>query len=171
MKEAESSRFEEYFLKPGYIYIPRVPTLISAVIGSCVAVCLWDRKQEYGGMSLFLYPYTYDSSQATARFGNVAIKTLMRLFLEEGSKKTSLEAQIFGGAHPYNGTPDAVRVSEQNIAVARQVLSKNGVSITSEDVGGNKGRKVVYNTLTNEVVSLRVERLRESDWHPYTERT
>ena len=144
-----------------------MPTLISAVVGSCVAVCLWDRKREYGGMSLFLYPQTRDSGQATTRFGNVATRTLIRLFLEEGSLKKFLEAQVFGGAHPNDGTSEAMQIGRQNILIARQILMKSGIPITSEDVGGVRGRKLVYNTLTNEVVSLRVERLRESDWYPY----
>lgn len=170
MAEANSPQLNEYFLRPGYIYVPRVPTLISAVLGSCVAVCLWDKKQEYGGMNLFLYPQTRDPEKATSQYGNVATKTLIRLFLEEGSRKKNLEAQIFGGAHP-ESTGEKAEVSRRNIAVARHVLGKNGIRIISEDVGGTRGRKLVYNTLTNEVVSIRVDRLRENDWYPYGERT
>jgi chemotaxis protein CheD len=157
----------QYFLKPGYIYVPTIPTVISTVLGSCVAVCLWDTKQECGGMNHFLYPFTRNPDKATAQYGNVATTTLIRLMLDEGSSKKALEAQIFGGACPDRGPSEAVEISRKNIAVAQRILCKNGIPIVSEDVGGNKGRKVIYNTLDNEVMSVKVGRLRESDWHPY----
>jgi len=160
-------QLQEYFLNAGYIFVPAVPTLISAVLGSCVAVCLWDRKRVYGGMNHFLFPTTRDPAQATAQYGNVATRALVRFFLEAGSKVKHLEAQIFGGAHPADGSSEAVRVSRENVAVARNTLMKSKIRIVSEDIGGNKGRKLVYNNLTNEVLVIRVDTLRQADWYPY----
>jgi chemotaxis protein CheD len=51
--------------------------------------------------------------------------------------------------------------------MAKRILERQGISVTSEDVGGTKGRKLIYNTETNEAVVLKVERLREEDWYPY----
>ncbi len=36
---------ENYFLKPGYVYIPREPAVISAAMGPAVRVCIYDRKR------------------------------------------------------------------------------------------------------------------------------
>ena len=154
-------------MNAGYIYVPRVPTLISTVLGSCVSVCLWDRERAYGGMNHFLYSVTRDPALATALYGNVATKALVRFFLEEGSKVKHLEAQIFGGAHLPNCLPEAARVSRENVTVARTVLRRNKIPVVSEDTGGNKGRKLVYNNLTNEMLVIRVETLRQADWYPY----
>lgn len=169
MHETNPPSFQEYFLRPGYIYISRVPTLVSTVLGSCVAVVLWDKKQELGGMNHFLYPVTRDAREATPQFGNVGVKALLRFFLEEGSRKGDLEAQVFGGAHPEGGDHEVMEIGRCNVDVGRQVLLRNGIPIVSEDVGGTKGRKVVYNTKTNEVAVFRVDRLRDSDWYPYRE--
>ena len=169
MQNTSHPSFQEYFLKPGYIYISRIPALISTVLGSCVAVSIWDRKREYGGMSHFLYPLVQNPAQATAQYGNVAVKALLRLLLEEGSQKGDLEAQIFGGAHLPEGLKEAVEVSRLNISIGREVLTRNEVAIVSEDVGGTKGRKLIYNTLNNEVVIFRVDKLRKSDWYPYAD--
>jgi chemotaxis protein CheD len=164
---ANTPQIKEYFLNSGYIYVPLTPTLISTVLGSCVAVCVWDRKREYGGMNHFLYPSTQNPKEATAKFGNVATKTLIRLFLDEGSKRENLEAQIFGGANPPKAAPDFRKISRDNIAVARSILHKSRIPIISEDVGGERGRKLVFNSLTGEIIIIRAERLRESDWYPY----
>ncbi|HON11080.1 MAG TPA: chemotaxis protein CheD, partial [Chitinispirillaceae bacterium] len=67
---------ETYYLHPGYIYISRQQETIQTVLGSCVAVCLWDQSQKCGGMNHFLYPVTREATNATPRFGNVAILAL-----------------------------------------------------------------------------------------------
>ena len=87
----------EYYLKPGFLYLTREETVIYTVLGSCVAVCLWDRQNRIGAMNHFLYPRTADPAQATTRYGNVAVLTLIRLMLADGGGRKSLEGQIFGG--------------------------------------------------------------------------
>ncbi len=157
----------KYFLRPGYIFVPGKPTLISVVLGSCVAVSLWDRKLEYGGMNHFLYPRVADPDKGTAQYGNVATRTLIGLFLGSGSRVENLEAQILGGASQGDGGGDRAVIPQQNIDVARSLVQDRGIRIASQDVGGNKGRKAIYNSQTNELIVIRVERLRESDWYPY----
>jgi chemotaxis protein CheD len=156
---------ENYFLKPGYILVPDTPTVISTVLGSCVAVCLFDGARKTGGMNHFQMPSTGKPEEATARYGNVSTLALIAMMLEAGSQIRHLEAQIFGGAyHPKNGLQN---VGQENIRVARQVLARKRIPIVSEDVGGEKGRKVVYNTNSNEVAVIKVDKIRQADWYPY----
>jgi len=85
--------------------------------------------------------------------------------IEAGSKKRHLEAQILGGAYdPERCSRD---VGAENVRVARRVLMREGIRVVSEDTGGQKGRKIVFNTGTNEVAVLKVGRLRKGDWYPY----
>ena len=58
-------------------------------------------------------------------------------------------------------------IGRENIEIARKILSKRKISIISKDVGGEKGRKVVFNTDTNEIAVLKVDSLRDDDWYPY----
>jgi chemotaxis protein CheD len=156
----------EYYLKPGFLFLTREPTVIYTVLGSCVAVCLWDRRNKIGAMNHFLYPRVADPAQATTRYGNVAVLTLIRLMRAEGVSRGGLEGQIFGGGTqgPDQSEED---IGPRNVQVARKILTQQGIPITSEDVGGSKGRKLIYNTGTNEAVVLKVDRLREEDWYPY----
>jgi len=167
LAEKEIPELREYFLRPGFIFVSRQPSLISTVLGSCVAVCLRDNLREFGGMNHFLFPLVEDPEQATAKFGNVATNALVRSFLKMGSDPDDLEAQIFGGALLADGLTSAAEVSHANVAIARHVLQRCGVRVVSEDVGGNKGRKLVYNSYTNQVMVIRVERIRSGDWYPY----
>ena len=154
-----------YFLEPGFIFIAKRPAIISVVLGSCVSVCIYDRKRRAGGMNHFKLPYIGDSRQATAVYGNVATLALIRMMVEEGSKKKNLEAQIFGGA--YNRRVSQQNIGRENIMAARKILAKERVNIASEDIGGEIGRKIIFNTDSCEIAVLKVEKLRVGDWHPY----
>lgn len=155
----------QYFLKPGYIFLSREPTLIYTVMGSAVTVYLWDRQKRYGGLSHFLYPRISKPKKATVQYGNVAVLTLIKLMTADGSEKSFLEAQIFGGADPRSSSDNTL--GRQNVLMAKTILARQGIPITSEDVGGAKGRKLAIKSDTNEVMVLKVDRLRQEDWYPY----
>lgn len=88
----------DYLLKPGFIYISNNPVSISTVVGSSVAVCLFDRRKKVGGMNHFQFPEIKEREKATAIYGNVATLALIKMMLSNGSKNSHIEAQIFGGA-------------------------------------------------------------------------
>jgi chemotaxis protein CheD len=163
MKEGGIQLYD-YFLKPGYIFVSREPAIISSVLGSCVAVTLWDSREQYGGMAQYLYPSIEEAERATARYGNAALNHLAKMFFEGGAARKDLLAQIFGGA---SLSEETLYVSEDNIRIARQILNQLEIRIVSEDVGGGMGRKLIYNTLTNEAVVYRANKLRKGDWYPY----
>jgi chemotaxis protein CheD len=154
-----------YFLEPGFVVMPSGPTVISAVLGSGVSVCLYDSKRRVGGMNSFLLPLIREKGKTTTRFGNVAVWTLIRMMVEDGSKMKHLEAQIVGGAH--NPELSLQNMGQENVRIARRILAREKITVTSEDIGGSKGRKIVYSTHTNEIAVLKVEKLRKSDWYPY----
>ncbi len=141
------------------------PASISTVLGSSVSVCLFDKKQKFGGMNHFQFPETSSQEESTARYGNVATMALLRMMCSNGSKSKHLEAQIFGGAH--NPEVSSRDIGLSNIKTARNILKKLKIKIVSEDVGGELGRKVIFNTSNYEIAVLKVPNLRQSDWYPY----
>ena len=155
----------DYFLRPGYIFVPDRPTAISTVLGSSVAVSIYDRSRKIGGMNHFLFPVPSSQEKTTAMYGNVAVLALIRMLIRTGSKVSKLEAQIFGGA--YNPDISTRDIGRDNLKAARRILTEKRIKVVSEDVGGQLGRKVVFNTASCEIAVLKVERLRDSDWYPY----
>ena len=162
MHEGAIDQNPSYYLEPGYIYFTRTPAVIRTVVGSCVAVCLWDSRLKYGGMNHFLRPVTRDASSATPKFGNVATAALVNMMTDAGCTTKDLVAQIFGGAFPSGTTQD--NVGQQNVDVAHAVLTKRGIVVASTDTGGNMGRKVVFDTSTGQLGTLKVHKLRDGDW-------
>ncbi len=157
---------KDYFLKPGFIYLPDKPSTISTVLGSSVSVSLYDRALKTGGMNHFLFPYVEAKEKTTAKYGNIAILALVKMMIANGSSISNMEAQIFGGA--FNTELSKRNIGDDNFKTARRILARRKIKIISEDVGGELGRKVVFNTASYEIVVLKVERLRDSDWYPYS---
>jgi chemotaxis protein CheD len=155
----------DYLLKPGFIYLSEKPVSISTVVGSSVSVCLFDRNQKIGGMNHFQFPEIKNREKATAIYGNVANLALLKMMLSNGSKVSHIEAQIFGGAH--NPDVSNINIGINNIRAARRILNSRKIRIVSEDVGGEIGRKIIFNTSTCEIAVLKVKNLRQSDWYPY----
>jgi chemotaxis protein CheD len=164
-KKSNSLIHTNYFLEAGYLFLATKSTVISTVLGSSVSVCIYDRKQNVGGINHFQFPFTGERNQATARYGNIATIALIRMMVNNGSKIKHLEAQILGGA--YNRKFSPKNIGLKNIMVARKILAREKINIVSEDVGGEKGRKIVFNTDTSEIAVIKVEKLRNKDWYPY----
>ena len=160
--DARPVREITYYLEPGYIYFTKRAAAIRTVVGSCVAVSLWDKEMKFGGMNHFIRPVTYDKELATPQYGNVATAALLRVMEEAGCQRENLVAQIFGGGHPEGSS--ASDIGRKNADVARRVLSRKGVQILSEDVGGNMGWKIIFDTGTGESAIIKVHRIRETDW-------
>lgn len=151
-----------YNLEPGYLYLSRDPATIRCVVGTSVSVCLWDKRQRFGGMNHFIHPVIRDAKKATTRYGNVATARLVDMMLEQGSACGHMVAQVTGGATPEGDHSNDL--GARNVEAARKVLSRKGIAITSEDVGGSLGRKILFHTDTGQLVTMNVHQLRSEDW-------
>jgi len=144
---------------PGEIAVVGDGSRLVSVVAAGVAVCLWAPDSEIAAMAHFLEPRTDDPSRTFARFGNVAVPEVVRL-VRDGAPRDRIEAQIFGGAKAH---PDDLR-GEQNLSMAEKVLASRSIEVTSRDVGGTKGRKVVLDGRTGQTAVVKVHKLREEDW-------
>ncbi len=161
------SNVDTYHLEPGFVFVSINGAVIRTVLGSCVAVCLWDEKRKFGGMNHFLYPITKDKTKATAQYGNVAIPTLIKLMNKQGSTGRDMVAQMFGGGKLHDSSTN--RVGEENVEVAKRILQSKRIPLVSEDVGGKMGRKILFDTNTGHIVTLKVKQLRDTDWIEHKE--
>lgn len=153
----------DYLLEPGHLFVALEPSLIRCVLGTCVSVAIWDRRLAIGGMSHFITPSTRDQSKATARYGNVSTLALVKILERHGSRRCDMEAQILGGGTPPDGKS---KLGEQNVKAARKTLKQCGVKIVSEDIGGTRGRKIVFDTRTGHTAVMKVHTIRHGDWYP-----
>lgn len=156
----------KYFLKPGHILITGDHTTIMTVLGSAVAVTLFDPVRKLGGMNHFVRPRLGENIPPTALYAGPATHKLIRMFKELEAPPRNLEAQIFGGAAPLEKDAEKALLGGQNIEAAEKILQENGVKIVGRETGGHHGRKIMFNTWTGEVIIAKVEKIRKDDWFP-----
>jgi chemotaxis protein CheD len=135
------------YLHPGQLVVSATPCCIGTILGSCVAVCVWDDETGIGGMNHFLLPNFAGRGASSARFGNVAIEMLLSRLANAGARRYSMRAKLFGGANVL----EALRgvggsLGRQNVEVARRQLLEAQVPVVAEDVEGDRGRKVIFRT-------------------------
>ena len=139
----------KHYLYPSALFAEKKPYLVDTVLGSCVAVCLFDTRLKTGGINHFMLPLWNGNGLASPKFGNIATEKLIEKMLRNGSSSKDLIAKVFGGANQMNSSMD---IGSRNIEIAKEVLAHYGITIIAENVGGNVGRKLKYNTGTGQVM-------------------
>lgn len=140
------------FIHVGQIHVDISPESISTVLGSCVAVCLYDTSTKIGGMNHYLLPFWNGNGLQSPKYGNISIPKLIEEILENGASLRSLEAKLFGGAAMNEELNDSMMIGKKNIIVAREILQEYHIPIRAEDVGGTHGRKIQLNLQDGKVI-------------------
>lgn len=154
----------------GNYYVSTDPkVVIYTLLGSCIAVCLFDSQKGIGGMNHFMLPRqsTYScKSKETKRgwFGSDSVDLMIEEILKRGGSLSRLKAKVFGGAQMVEGL-DLINsnVSTANIDFALNYLDEKQIPVIAKDVGGHSGRKIYYYLEDNSVLVQRLEKELKSD--------
>jgi chemotaxis receptor (MCP) glutamine deamidase CheD len=122
--------------------------VLKTLLGSCVAVCLFDPTAKVGGMNHYALPRGSgdDGERPSTRFGVHAMELLMRAMRERGAAPHRLVAKVFGGSRVLEIGESAGDVARRNIEFAHHVLDAEGIGIVAEDVGGRHARQIRFHT-------------------------
>jgi chemotaxis protein CheD len=126
-------------LLPGDLYCDRAPQCLGTVLGSCVAVCLWDSQLRFGGMNHFILPNRPSNGEFSPRFGDVAIPQLVDAMLAEGSNLRDVQAKLFGGGYVLRAGDPAFSTGRRNVSVAISELRRLRIPIVASRLSGTQG--------------------------------
>lgn len=147
-----------HFLYPSALFVTDQPHRVSTILGSCIAVCLYDPILKIGGINHYMLPFWNGQGLASPKYGNIAIERLLERMLLLGSKKSNLRAKVFGGGEVIDTNIPQFRIGERNIHLAIDMLNELKIPIVAKSVGGKLGRKIEYLTATGEVKQRYIER-------------
>jgi len=138
-------------------------------IGSCVVVCLYDKKRKNGGMAHIMLPTKPEteskekemlervdktSHYMKARYAPDAIESLLKELEDLGSSKENLTAVLVGGSEMFPGiVAENNQIGRKNIESIKSILDELEISIIKEDVGGTSGRSLTFSLDTGIVKS------------------
>lgn len=139
----------KYYLLPSGIFVDKKPHVVDTVLGSCVAVCLFDERMKIGGINHYMLPFWNGQGLASPKYGNIAMDKLIEKLELIGANRRNMIAKVFGGA---NQMQSSLNVGERNVLMVRDYLQDIGIRIAAENVGGEVGRKIRYNTGNGQVL-------------------
>jgi len=116
--------------------------LVTYSLGSCVGVALWDPQCKAGGMAHVFLPHkSRNDDEPFGKYGDTAVPYLVSGLLDLGCKKENLQAWLAGGANviPELATPWG-DIGAMNARAVREALSKEGIRVAGERLGGNQSR-------------------------------
>jgi chemotaxis receptor (MCP) glutamine deamidase CheD len=146
---AETAENQEVlYVEPGQLLVSTEPCRIRTVLGSCVAVCLYDPELRHGGMNHFMLPTSASPSETSCRYGSRAMPTLVERLERLGSQRRQLCASVFGGARVLFTASELMHLGRRNVDYALEWLEQQGITVVTSSVLGERARRLDFDLHT-----------------------
>ena len=132
---------------------------LSTLLGSCVAVCLFDPALKIGGINHFMLPEMGRSKYGdvdSLLSGNFAMEALLNALLGRGARKPRLQAKAFGGGTIIDSDASAPNIGMRNASFAKEWLQREGIPLLSSDFLGPWSRKIIFLPFNGEAFCKRL---------------
>lgn len=121
---------------------------ISTLLGSCVAVCLFDTASQVGGMNHFMLPQMQRGNHADEDMllaGDACMEALLNTLLARGAARHRIKAKAFGGGTVIESNlPNLLSIGKRNADFTREWLEREGIPLLASDFLGPWSRKVLF---------------------------
>jgi chemotaxis protein CheD len=132
---------------------------MATLLGSCVAVCLFDPQLRIGGINHFMLPEMARNRHGdvdSLLSGNFAMEALLNALLIKGAKKIRLQAKAFGGGTIIDTDAGAQSIGMRNASFAKEWLVREGIPLRSSDFLGPWSRKIIFLPFNGEAYCKRL---------------
>lgn len=134
--------------------------LTTSGVGSCMAVCLYDRSTQKGSLAHVMLPRHPAPPQTPLeddfKYADIAIAVMVSELEKVGVKRSSLTAKIVGGANMFPGIAGrSEKPGEKNIHAVKEVLEALNIPVAADSTGGTNGRSLSFD-LSNGIVAIKI---------------
>lgn len=158
-------------IHPGEFYATSADTIVSTVLGSCVAVGIYDPSKGIGGLNHFMLPGELGRDMAAggtaardelvtnpnAKYGMYAMELLINNLMKLGVRRGDMKAKVFGGGAVLRFSGGATSsIPTNNVEFAFEYLREEGIPVIASDVGGTEPRKIFFFARTGKVLLKRI---------------
>lgn len=112
------------------------------LLGSCVAIMFYDKKEKVKGMNHFLLPDTENSNE-DMKYGLYSVEAMLNEMYKLGCKKQNMAAKISGGADIMHISSLSKSIGHRNVEFANTFCRSEGFRIISDHTRGNDGRVIL----------------------------
>ena len=132
---------------------------LSTLLGSCVAVCLFDPALKIGGINHFMLPEMGRSKYGdvdSLLSGNFAMEALLNALLGRGARKVRMQAKAFGGGTIIDTEQSSLSIGMRNADFAKEWLDRENIRLVSSDFLGPWSRKILFVPINGDVFCKRL---------------
>ena len=152
----------EHFVKIAEMKVIQEPGILKTVVGSCIALCIWDKVKKIGGMVHIMMPRSKNGAPISkGKYADTAVHALYDEMVNRDCKKHHLVASIIGGASVF-GNQLAVNgkktIGTQNFETAKEMIQQYQIPIQTVEVGGTFGRRVVFDCALGNITVTMLDR-------------
>jgi chemotaxis protein CheD len=121
--------------------------LVTAGLGSCVALALHDPSTGIAGLAHILLPSAGfgPPSIHPAKYADTGVALLAEEMRRRGASQNRMVARLAGGARMFAALlSSGINMGQRNIDATRKALYRLNIPVVAEDVGGEYGRSVRF---------------------------
>jgi len=146
---------EYQYLLAGEWYWAYNPTLISTVLGSCVAVVFYLPKQNQGGMfhsRLPINPKGSKDEECPFCYVDSSFYQVIQFFIKKNISINDIQISIYGGSKMFRSEDYTdMSIGRKNIIQTLKIIQQMGLKSLNHDVFGRCGRRIHLHTDTGEI--------------------
>lgn len=152
-------RYPKVYLQTGDCFLGVRPTLVSTVLGSCVAVTMCVPGRGIGAICHAFLPDSASFQNSArepqvCRYVDTALENMFSSLMKLRVDPQDIVVKVFGGATGLMGGAERTNLYDiggRNVRAVRQWLMGHGLPIAKSQVGGCQGRKMHFLSHTGDV--------------------
>ncbi|HOP62917.1 MAG TPA: chemotaxis protein CheD [Spirochaetota bacterium] len=137
-----------YLIYPGEHFASNENCYIGTIVGSCLAVTVFDYFKRVGGLINFVVPGTVGTEGIVhddiSRIGVLNMELLMADMVKLGCDRHHMRVKIFGAGYTDNSTLGKISLPENNIRFVKDYFEFEKIPVEKSDLGGNFRRKLYF---------------------------
>jgi chemotaxis protein CheD len=161
MKFRKESEVSTIYLKPGEVCFSKSPVKIITILGSCISIVMYSRSSRVGAICHAVMPsrgaadMTRQRIRDAFQYVDSSMEWMLSQFEGAGIKRDAIEVKMFGGSEIFfdDGKSGGIGVGKKNIEAAIRMIRHKNLKLRAWNIGGNKGRKLIFYTDTGEVLT------------------
>mgnify|MGYP001822029395 CR=1 FL=1 len=140
----------------GDMKIGQTPEVLGTeALGSGLCLTVYDSISQLGGLLHAMLPMskinTSKAAQNPFMFVDTGIPELFQALSENDTDKDRWKIKAVGCGNPM-GAKEVFKIGERNYRVMQEMLSKEGLGLAAEDVGGTVNRKVTLDLASGQTI-------------------
>lgn len=136
---------------------------LSATVGSCIALCVYDKSNPLGAMVHIVLPSNPRDQpipkNSVYKYAETGIPAMVDELTGKGARRLNLVAKVAGGANMFPGIKTQIenlKIGQRNIDETKSILRKMNILIMGQDLGGNSGRRIEFDIHSRKMMTATI---------------